>query len=199
MKKKVLSTISILLILVFSSCNNTEVIKEKNIYYKLYSEKDSLIGFSLRKYVFSQDTIKEKYLTIDLNGKKTYDYKRIFYKKEGDVFIFSNIKNDNTKFLYFSPDKKDTCFHVNRKIENFYLCSKGKVKFKKYNDAYKVYYDERGFDSRKETLILDSDYTILARFEDCYDYRKEIIVENNDITEDEKLKLENASKLILWW
>lgn len=199
MKKKVLSIIGILLALVFSSCNNKEVIREKNIYYKLYSEKDSLIGFSLRKYVFSQDTIKEKYLTIDLKGKKTYDYKRSFYKKEGDVFIFSNIINDNAKFLYFSPAKKDTCFHINRRIENFYLCNKGKVKFKKYKNAYKVYYDERGYDSRKETLILDSDYTILARFEDCYDYRKEIIVENNDINEDVKLKLEKVSKLILWW
>jgi len=39
----------------------------------------------------------------------------------------------------------------------------------------------------------------LARFEDCYDYRKEIIVENNDINEDVKLKLEKVSKLILWW
>lgn len=84
-------------------------------------------------------------------------------------------------------------------LGNFHLCNKGKVKFKKYNDAYKVLYNERGYDSRKETLILDRDYTILARFEDCYDYRKEIIVENNAINDNVKLQLDKASKELLWW
>jgi len=199
MKNKILITTGILFSLIFLSCDNTEAIKVKNIYYKLYSEKDSLIGFSLRKYVFSQDTISEKYLTIDLKGKKKYDYKQSFYKKDGAVFIFSNIKNDTTKFLYFSPAKKDTCIHIDRMLGNFHLCNKGKVKFKKYNDAYKVLYNERGYDSRKETLILDSDYTILARFEDCYDYRKEIIVENNAINDNVKLQLDKASEELLWW
>lgn len=110
MTNKILITTGILFSLIFLSCNNTEAIKVKNIYYKLYSEKVSLIGFSLRKYVFSQDTISEKYLTIDLKGKKKYDYKQSFYKKDGAVFIFSNIKNDTTKFLYFSPAKKTLAF-----------------------------------------------------------------------------------------
>jgi hypothetical protein len=193
-------TIILLITLFFINCNNSnEVITEKKIYYKIYSEKDSLIGFSLRKYVFRKDTISEKYLAIDLKQKKINKYKNDFYKKGASVFIFSNIKNDNNKYLYFTPTEKDTCFYIDRKLENFYLCSKGKVNFKNHKNVFKVYYDERGYDTRKETLILDKDYTILARFEDCYDYRKEIIVKNNEINEDVKLKLENASKQILWW
>jgi hypothetical protein len=31
---------------------------------------------------------------------------------------------------------------------------------------------KEGNDSRKEVLISDNDYTILARFEECYNYKK---------------------------
>lgn len=197
MKRNVLGILCALIALV--SCNNNESIKEKNVYYKLYSEKDSLIGYALRKYEFNSDTLEEKYLRINLEGKKTYDYKRCFYKKGADVFIFSNIKNDDSKYLYFSPIKKDTCFHIDSKLENFYLCNKGKVNFKNYKNINKVYYDERGYDSRKETLLLDVDYTVLARFEDCYNYQKEIITDSSDINQNLKLKLKKAKGIILWW
>jgi hypothetical protein len=184
----------------FTSCETlNEVKKEKQVYYEVYSQKDSLVGFSLRKYVFNKDTITEKYLRINLAGKKMYNYKNVFLRKDRDIFIFSNIKNNKDKYLYFSPNKKDTCFYIDRNIQNFYLCSKGKINFKKYKDVYKVFYDERGYDTRKETLILDKDYTILARFEDCYDYRKEIIIENVKSDDHTKLLLEKASEQILWW
>jgi len=197
MKRNMLGILCALIALV--SCNNNESIKEKKVYYKLYSEKDSLIGYALIKYEFNSDTLEEKYLRINLEGKKTYDYKRCFYKKGADVFIFSNIKNDDSKYLYFSPIKKDTCFHIDIKLENFYLCNKGKVNFKNYKNINKVYYDERGYDSRKETLLLDVDYTVLARFEDCYNYQKEIITNSTDINQNLKLKFKKAKGIILWW
>ncbi|UUC45200.1 hypothetical protein [Flavobacterium cerinum] len=200
MKKSIILTICVLFLQILASCHsNIEKTKEKNIYYKLYSEKDSLIGFSLRKYEFNTDTIREKYLKIDLDGKKTFDYKRSFYKKGIDLFIFSNIKNDYSKSLYFSPTKTDTCFHVHNRLENFYLCNKGKTNFKDYKNIYKVYYEENGYDSRKETLLLDVDYTILARFEDCYDYRKEVITDSIDINQNLKFKFKKAKESVLWW
>ncbi|KIO52869.1 hypothetical protein [Flavobacterium hibernum] len=169
------------------------------MYYKLYSRNDSLIGFSIRKYEFRKDTIIEKYLSISLNGKKNNAYLRDFYRKGTDIYIFSNIQNDKSRYMFFSPTLKDTCYFVDRKLDNFYLCTKGKVNFKNYKNVYKVYYDEGGYDSRKETLILDKDYTVIARFEDCYDYRKEIILEKNQINVDLKIKLKKAEEKILWW
>lgn len=186
--------------LFFLNCNRIEQVDvEKKCYYNLYSKEDSLIGYSLRKYEFNNDTIFEKYLSVDLKGKRINSYKNVFCKNGNDVFIFSNIKNDKKKYLYFSESKKDTCFHINRKINNFYLCNKGKVNFNKYKNVYKVYYDERGYGSRQETLILDKDYTILARFEDCYSYGKEIIQDKNKLNKNIILSLDKATYQILWW
>lgn len=190
----------IMLAQVYICCNNHKATNvEKQVYYKIYSQKDSLIGFSLRKYVFSNDTMIEKSLSINLEGKKMNNSKQTFFKKGKDVYIFSNIKNNRDKYLYFSPSLKDTCLHVDRNIQNFYLCNKGKIDFKKHKNVYEVLYDERGYDSRKETLILDKDYTLLARFEDCYNYRKEIITENMKEIESAKIMLENVSKQLPWW
>lgn len=192
--------VSVFLSQLFTCCDAPRGVNtEKKVYYKIYSQNDSLIGYSLRKYVYDKDTIHEKYLSINLEGKKLIDFKRDFLKKGNNIFIFSNIKNDKNKYLYFSPSKKDTCFYINRKIENFYLCSKGRINFKNYKNVYKVLYDERGYDSRKEALILDKDYTLLARFEECYNYRKEIIIDSKEINENTKTMLEKATKQILWW
>ena len=202
---KIVLKLSVLIfsfIILFVCCRKIDknvAITEKNMYYKLYSRNDSLIGFSIRKYEFRKDTIIEKYLSISLNGKKKNAYLRDFYRKGTDIYIFSNIQNDKSRYMFFSPTLKDTCYFVDRKLDNFYLCTKGKVNFKNYKNVYKVYYDERGYDSRKETLILDKDYTVIARFEDCYDYRKEIILEKNQINVDLKNKFEKAKEKILWW
>lgn len=197
-----LSVLIFSIIILFVCCekkSKNATITEKNMYYKLYSRNDSLIGFSIRKYEFRKDTIIEKYLSISLNGKKNNAYLRDFYRKGTDIYIFSNIQNDKSRYMFFSPTLKDTCYFVDRKLDNFYLCTKGKVNFKNYKNVYKVYYDEGGYDSRKETLILDKDYTVIARFEDCYDYRKEIILEKNQINVDLKNKFEKAKEKILWW
>ncbi|MFH6988380.1 hypothetical protein ACHRVW_11595 [Flavobacterium collinsii] len=183
----------------FFCCNKNVNTIEKDVYYKLYSKNDSLIGYSIRKYEFKKDTIIEKYLAINLKGEKNNAYMNDFYKKREDLFIFSNIENDKSNYLYFSPTLRDTCYFVDRKLDNFYLCTKGRINFKKYKNVYKVYYDERGYDSRKETLILDKDYTVIARFEDCYGYKKEIIMENNQINRNFKLKFQKAKEKILWW
>jgi len=186
--------------LLFFSCNKVEQVNVvKKCYYNLYSKEGNLIGYSLRKYVFVDDTIFEKYLSVNLKGSETNSYKNVFLRDGNDVFIFSNIKNDNKKYLYFSESKKDTCIHINRKLGNFYLCNKGKVNFNNYKNVYKVYYDERGYDSRKESLILDKDYTILARFEDCYSYRKEIIQDKNILNKNIVLILDKAASQVLWW
>lgn len=199
-KHVIVLNVFFLSILLFFSCNKVEQVNVvKKCYYNLYSKEGNLIGYSLRKYVFVNDTIFEKYLSVNLKGNETNSYKNVFYRKGNDVFIFSNIKNNNKKYLYFSVSKKDTCFHVNRKLGNFYLCNKGKVNFNNYKNVYKVYYDERGYDSRKESLILDKDYTILARFEDCYSYRKEIIQDKNILNKNIVLILDKAASQVLWW
>lgn len=190
----------VLFVQFFDCCNTPSAINtEKQVYYKIYSQKDSLIGFSLRKYVFNKDTITEKYMSINLKGEKLNYSKRAFLKKNRDIYIFSNIKNNKDRYLYFSPTIKDTCFYIDSRIQNFYLCSRGRVNFNNYKNVFKVFYDERGYDSRKEILILDKDYIILARFEDCYNYKKEIIAETKKIDESTKVMLEKASKQILWW
>ena len=191
-----------LISLLFFNCkkvDNKDNIFEKEIYYKLYSQNDSLLGYSMRKYEFKNDTIIEKYLSISLSGKKKNAYLRDFYRNGADLYIFSNIQNDKNKYLFFSPTSKDTCYFIDRKLDNFYLCNKGVVNYGNHKNAFKVYYDERGYDSRKETLILDKDYTILARFEDCYDYQKEIIVDNDKTIEDLGVKFRKEQKNFLWW
>lgn len=186
--------------LLFFGCNKVEQVNVvKKCYYNLYSKEGNLIGYSLRKYVFVNDTIFEKYLSVNLKGSETNSYKNVFWRNGNDVFIFSNIKNDNKKYLYFSESKKDTCFHINRKKGNFYLCNKGKVNFNNYKNVYRVYYNERGYDSRKETLILDKDYTILARFEDCYSYRREIIQDKDKLNKNIVLSLDKVTSQVLWW
>ena len=205
MKTKLLFRLFCLLFLtiVALSCNEKNEQKNKyskNVFYKVFTENDSLMGFALRKYKFNKDTITENFLTIDRKGKRTDKYKNTFLKKGKEIFVFSKMENDNRKFLYFKPTTKDTCFYIDRKMDNFYLCSKGKVKFKDYKNAFKVYYDERAYDAIPKIIILDEDYTILSIEYDSYLLpRKEIIVKDTEISEDIKLKLEKASKEIMWW
>ena len=186
----------------FIYCKKTDkniTLTEKELYYKMYSENDSLLGYSMRKYEFRNNTIIEKYISINLNGKKKNKYLRDFYRNGADIYISSNIQNDKNKYLFFSPTIKDTCYFIDRKLDNFYLCAKGKINFKNHQNVYKVYYDERGSHPRKETLILDQDYTILARFEDCYGYQKEIVIENSKTIANLKIKFQKEQKKILWW
>ncbi len=205
MKTKLLFNLNFLLFLtiITISCNQKNEQKDvyvKNIFYKVYAGNDSLIGFALREYKFSKDTITENFLTIDIKGRETDKYKNTFFKRGKEIFVFSKMKNDNRKFLYFKPTVKDTCFYINRKMDSFYLCSKGKVNFKGYKNVFKLHYDERGYDTVPKIIILDEDYTILSIEYDSYLFpRKEIIVKDDEISNDIKLKLQKASKEILWW
>lgn len=196
-------TLWLCLILVFPSffsCSKREnQVVLKKMYYKISSQKDSLLGFSLREYEFRDDSITERYVSTNLKGKKLIAFKQVFYKEGSDLFIFSNVQDDNKKYLYFRKTKKDTCFFVDRKLDNFFICTKGIINFKEYKNVYKIYYDEKGSEPKKESLILNKDYTILARFEDSFDYRKEIITNENEVDTVVKLRFDLLTKKIAWW
>lgn len=184
----------------FFSCSKREnQVVLKKMYYKISSQKDSLIGFSLREYEFRDDSITERYVSTNLKGKKLIAFKQVFYKEGSDLFIFSNVQDDNKKYLYFRKTKKDTCFFVDRKLDNFFICTKGIINFEEYKNVYKIYYDEKGSEPKKESLILNKDYTILARFEDSFDYRKEIITNENEVDTVVKLRFDLLTKKIAWW
>lgn len=184
----------------FFCCNKREnQTVEKKIYYKISSQEDSLIGFSLREYQFKNDSIIEKYMSTNLKGKKLISFRQVFYKQGSDLFIFSNVKGDTNKYLYFRRTKKDTCFFVDRKLDNFFLCTRGTINFKDYKNVYKIYYNEEGSEPKKENLILNKDYTILARFEDSYDYRKEIIMNENEVGTVLKSRFDLLTKKVAWW
>lgn len=185
---------------IFLCCNKREnQTVEKKIYYKISSHEDSLIGFCLREYQFKNDSIIEKYISTNLRGKKLIAFRQVFYKQGSDLFIFSNVKNDTNKYLYFRRTKKDTCLFVDRKLEIFFLCTKGIINFKGYKNVYKIYYNEEGSEPKKENLILNKDYTILARFEDSNDYRKELIMNENEVGIVVKSRFDLLTKKIAWW
>lgn len=200
MNKIILWFYLIIIPISFFSCSKIEnQIVVKKIYYKISSQKDSVIGFSLREYEFKNDSITEKYVSTNLEGKKLIAFKQVFYKKGSDLFIFSNVQDDNEKYLYFRKTKKDTCFFVDRKLDNFFICTKGVINFEQYKNVYKLYYDEKGSEPKKESLLLNKDYTILARFEDSFNYRKEIITNENEVDAAVKSRFDLLTKKIAWW
>lgn len=81
------------------SCNDTKKIDfptEKKILYEKYSHDNKLIGYTLRKYTFLQDTMIEKYISVNLKGEIMGKNHTTFLKKDSTLFII---------------DKEMRCFH----------------------------------------------------------------------------------------
>ncbi len=188
------------LILVVYSCNNkheNECSKEKKIIYNKYSSDNKLIGYSLRKYVFNNDTIKENYISINMKGEILEKYHTTFLKKDSTLFIITKDKGVIIKNKYFTPTKKDSCNDVELKFNRYKLCYLGKVNFQNYANVYNVYYEEKGYDGNRFKIILDKDFTVIAKFDYTEIRYKEVKQRENNI---QILKLlDKTSSNIEWF
>lgn len=75
----------------------------------------------------------------------------------------------------------------------------GKVNFQNNANVFNIYYEEKGFDGNRFRIILDKDFTIIAKFDDTEIRDKEIKAKHNKYN-DEKLKfIEKLASGIMWW
>lgn len=172
----------ILIFIFVFSCNG---IKEDNIpihakFYEVLNNENKLIGYNYRNYVFNKDTISEFFFSLDINGRVLSRKTTRFIKINSGIAIFSKIDDKvyrNTFFLM----KKDSCFFVQQQFKRFDVCYKGITEYKNYKNVYKINYEEYANDGSDYSMILDKDFTLIAKFEENNNKVKEILLRNDSI------------------
>lgn len=164
------------------SCNGT---KKNNIsihakYYKVLNNENKLIGYNYRNYVFNRDTISENFFSLDMNGRVLSRKITKFMKINSGIAIFSKIDDKVYKNTFFLM-KKDSCFFVQQQFKRFDVCYKGVTEFKNYKNVYKINYEEYANDGSNYTMILDKDFTLIAKIEENNNNIKEILLKNDSI------------------
>lgn len=177
------------------SCNGT---KKNNIsihakYYKVLNNENKLIGYNYRNYVFNRDTISENFFSLDMNGRVLSRKITKFMKINSGIAIFSKIDDKVYKNTFFLM-KKDSCFFVQQQFKRFDVCYKGVTEFKNYKNVYKINYEEYANDGSNYTMILDKDFTLIAKFEENNNNIKEILLKNDSIPKSVINKCQSLNK-----
>ena len=172
---------SLIPILFFSICckkqSHNKEGTEKDLYYEILSENKKIIGYSHRKYFFIRDTITEKNISFDLKGNITNQYSKKFLKKKSNLYFLSAENIDFKKDIYLSLLSKDSCHRIEQRFKRFEVCFLSYINYKNYKNVYKIHYEEISDDGLVETIILNKDFTILAKFYESNNYGKEIIID----------------------
>lgn len=172
-----------ILILIFAfSCKGIEKenisIHEK--FYEVLNKENKLIGYNYRNYVFNRDTISENFFSMDMDGRVRSRKITKFLKINSGIAIFSKIDDTIYKNTFFLT-KKDSCFFVQEQFKRYDVCYEGVTEFKNYKNVYKINYEEYANDGSIYSMILDKNFTLIAKFEENNNNIKEILLKNDNV------------------
>ncbi|WP_269225706.1 hypothetical protein [Flavobacterium eburneipallidum] len=187
--------IPILILILANSCKKYETNSKINIkkkFYRILSQDNQLLSYNYRIYHFENDTMREKCVTISLEGKIKDSLNNKYLIKGTKIYLLLKINNKINKKLYFSTIKVDSCYNVFQKFDKVKICYKGLKNEGKYKNAYEIYYEEIAYDGSHENLIFDKDFTLISRFCNNNTFKKEILINNTYVPL--KIKI-SASKI----
>lgn len=171
----------ILISVIVFSCNgiNKNKISKHEKFYEVLNSENKVIGYNCRSYVFNSDTINENFFALDIKGRVLSRKATKFMKIHSGIAIFSKIDDIVYKNTFFLT-KKDSCFFVQQQFNRFDVCYKGLTEFKNYKNVHKILYEDYADDGSSYTMILDKDFTLIAKFENNNNTIKEIILKNDN-------------------
>jgi hypothetical protein len=153
-------------LILVNSCKKDETYVNINLKKKFYiikNKENHLLSFNYRLYYLNKDTLNEKCTTISLNGNINGTYTNKYLVRNQKIYILLNVDDLLTKTLYFSTEKLDTCYNINKKFDQFKICYKGLYSDNKYKNMYNINYEETTYDGDAQNIILDKDFTLIYR------------------------------------
>jgi hypothetical protein len=188
----------ILILIMLSSCEQKNAKSKVNIkkkFYKILSKDNQLLSYNYRIYHFYNDTLREKCVTISLDGKiKNGSFVNKYIIKVPNIYKLSEIDNKVNKELYFSTNKEDSCYNLYQNFDKLKICYNGLKSDGRYKNVYKIYYEELGYHGNIEKLILDRDFTVISRFCENNTYKKEFLVNPKDVPQKVKITASNINE-----
>lgn len=183
--KKFITLISIIILI---SCKEKTNINIKNFYYKTTSDDSKILDYRLIKYEFLGDSIFQKEISFTKN-KQFYFKKKLFLKKDGDLFLLEKHKDSISILPYLTTQTLDSCNYIKHPLGDYEICNQGKEDFLNYKNCYKFDYSDIGIDGLNMTVFLDKDFTIIARVAKLATFNKIIKINESEVPKEIKNKL----------
>lgn len=175
--KKFITFISILILV---SCKDETNSNIKNIYYKTISDDSEILNYKLRRYEFVGDTISEKEITFT-NNKKFYFKKKIFLKKNEDLFLIEKYSDSISIVPYLTTRTLDSCNYIKHPFADYEICNQGKADYLNYKNCFKLDYSNVGIDGLSMTVFLDKDFTIIAQIAKWATFNRVIKINESEV------------------